>query len=112
MTVTEMAEKLGWEVLVEGEGACREIQTVYCCDLLSFVMGRAPADSAWVTVMGNANAMAVALLADVACVVLAEGAALDADAAVKAKQHQIAVVSSQGLAVYPSAKAVAEVCGL
>lgn len=58
-------------------------------------MGRAPADSAWVTVMGNVNAMAVALLADVACVVLAEGAAFDDDAKKKAEQNDIAVLWSE-----------------
>ena len=57
-------------------------------------MGRAPADSAWATVMGNVNAMAVAVLADVACVVLAEGAALDDDARAKAEQNDIAVLRS------------------
>ena len=38
--------------------------------------------------------MAVAVLADVACVVLAEGAALDDDARAKAEQNDIAVLRS------------------
>ena len=76
MTVRETADILHFEILTGGGALDRPIQSVYSCDLLSFVMGRAPADSAWATVMGNVNAMAVAVLADVACVVLAEGAAL------------------------------------
>ena len=75
MTVRETADILHFEILTGGGALDRPIQSVYSCDLLSFVMGRAPADSAWATVMGNVNAMAVAVLADVACVVLAEGAA-------------------------------------
>ena len=77
MTVRETADILHFEILTGGGALDRPIQSVYSCDLLSFVMGRAPADSAWATVMGNVNAMAVAVLADVACVVLAEGAALE-----------------------------------
>lgn len=94
MTVRETAAAVGLEILVETEGLEREVGPVYCCDLLSFVMGRAPADCAWVTVMGNVNAMAVALLADMACVVLAENAALDDGARAKAEQNDIAVLRS------------------
>ena len=64
MTVEQLAQELGLTVLCGGEPLSRQVESVYSCDLLSFVMGRAPADSAWVTVMGNMNAMAVALLAD------------------------------------------------
>ena len=86
MTVLEIAKALDFEILAGKDALNREVKCIFCCDLLSFVMGRAPADSAWVTVMGNVNAMAVALLADVACVVLAEGAALDEQAAEKAAE--------------------------
>ena len=57
-------------------------------------MGSAPADSAWVTVMGNVNAVAVASMADVACMVLAENAPLDAQAAARAKEHGVTVLRS------------------
>ena len=49
----------------------------FCCDLLSIAMGQAPSGSAWVTVMSNLNTLAVASLADVACVILAENAQTD-----------------------------------
>lgn len=95
MTVKQMAGQAGLKILAGEDSLDREIEGVYSCDLLSFVMGRAPADSAWVTVMGNVNAMAVAMLADVACVVLAEGAALDDDAKNKAEMNDIAVLWSE-----------------
>ena len=69
MRVLELAQTLGWD-LASGDGARELTGGVYCCDLLSIVMGRAPANSLWVTVMGNVNAMAVASLADTACVVI------------------------------------------
>lgn len=94
MTVMEIAQVLHYEVLAGKDALNREVGRVYSCDLLSFVMGRAPADGAWVTVMGNVNAMAVAALADTACIVLAENAALDDDAKSKADQNDIAVLRS------------------
>ena len=63
MTVRETADILHFEILTGGGALDRPIQSVYSCDLLSCVMGRAPADSAWATVMGTVNAMAVAVLA-------------------------------------------------
>ena len=79
MNVKEFAEKLDLKVLVEGDTE-REITGCYIGDLLSWVMGRAPEDSAWLTVMGNINSIAVATLADVSCIVLVENAALDENA--------------------------------
>ena len=55
----------------------KEITGVYIGDLLSWVMGRAKADNAWITIMSNINIVAVASLADVACIILAEGVELD-----------------------------------
>ena len=51
----------------------REIDGCYVGDLLSWVMGRASADNVWITIMSNANIIAVASLIDVSCIILAEG---------------------------------------
>lgn len=101
MTVTEFCKNNGL-TLETGDGS-REITSVYCCDLLSIVMGRAPADCGWVTVMGNMNAIAVAVLADVSCILLAEGMALDKEARAKAEQEQVAVIRTP-LPVYQAAR--------
>ena len=39
MTPIELCEKLGFRVVCEGEGRERELHGIYCCDLLSVVMG-------------------------------------------------------------------------
>lgn len=67
----------------------REITGVYCCDLLSLVMGNAPAGCAWVTVMGNVNAVAVASLAEIGVIIVAQGAAIDPVAVTKAQENGI-----------------------
>ena len=57
----------------------REIKGVYIGDLLSWVMGRASEDNAWITIMSNTNVIAVATLTDVSCIILAEGVTLESD---------------------------------
>lgn len=103
MNTTELAEKAGLRPLHLAEE--RPVTGVYCCDLLSIVMGRAPADSAWVTVMGNVNAVAVAVLADVACIVLAEGMPFDDEARVRCEEQGVTVFATD-LPVYEAAAAI------
>lgn len=106
MTVTELQEKLSLKLLAGEAGAGRAVTGCYIGDLLSWVMGRAPADSAWITVMGNVNAIAVARLADVGCILLCEDAHLDADAKERADLNGIPVLQSEQSA-YPLALALA-----
>ena len=91
MTTKEIIGKLNLDTLVEGD-LDREVTSCYIGDLLSWVMGRAPEDSAWLTVMGNINSIAVATLADVSCIVLVENAALDAEAKAKAEIHGVTIL--------------------
>ena len=93
MTVKNLIEKLKLKVLVEDD-LDREITDCYVGDLLSWVMGRAPADSAWLTVMGNINSIAVATLADVACIILVENAALDDNARMNAEMHGVNILTT------------------
>lgn len=89
------------QVLVQGDPE-REISKVFCCDLLSIAMGKAPANSVWVTVMGNKNTLAVASLTDTACIILAEGVTLDEGTLKQAETEGIAVLAS-GLPVFDMA---------
>ena len=76
MTVTELAAACGFTVAA-GPDTDRPVDGCYCGDLLSWVMGRAQADCAWITIMSNVNVVAVGSLADVACVILSEGVTAD-----------------------------------
>lgn len=95
MTVQNLIDSGVFGVLNVGEDPGREITVPFCCDLLSIAMGRAPAGCAWVTVMGNMNTLAVASLADVACIIMAEGAALDEIAVKKAREQEITVLGTE-----------------
>ena len=92
-TVAELAKRLGLSE-VNLARPDRTVDGGYVGDLLSWVMGRAPADGAWVTVMTNVNVIAVAALSDVACVILAEGAELDETAIERARAQEINVLAS------------------
>lgn len=76
MKVNELAALEGFSVISMPEGD-RDITHVYIGDLLSWVMGRAKQNDAWITIMSNINIIAVASLADVSCIILAEGVKLD-----------------------------------
>ena len=94
MKVIDLMKANLFELVNEGENIQREISSPYCCDLLSIAMGRMKADSAWVTVMGNINTLAVATLADASCIILAEGSQLDEAATNKAKEQGITVLQT------------------
>lgn len=111
MNPIQLGNELDWRVACPGEGAKREIRGIYCCDLLSIVMGRAKADDAWFTVMANINTIAVAVLADVACVVLAEGMRLDADSLKKAEAQGVCVLMTES-PVFEASRALANRLGL
>lgn len=94
MTVQELSSKAGFVPVLLPDGE-REIDGAYCGDLLSWVMGRAQSDNAWITIMSNINVVAVASLSDVSCVILAEGVKLDEDALNAAKEKEINILSSE-----------------
>lgn len=91
MTVQELINENIFTNINLGENLNRTISTPYCCDLLSFAMSKAPADSIWITVMANVNTIAVASLTEVACILLAEGAVLDSTALEKVRAQKITV---------------------
>ncbi len=84
----------GFKVVSLPDGE-REINGVYIGDLLSWVMGRAKADNAWITIMSNINIVAVASLADVACIILAEGVELDSTVAQTAELKGVNVLMAE-----------------
>lgn len=106
MKVCEIAEKLSLKPLSLADSS-REVNGVYIGDLLSWVMGRAESGDAWITIMSNINIVAVASLADVACIILAEGVELDGNVAATALQKGINIYTSEKTA-FQLAAALAE----
>lgn len=93
MTVSELIEACDLQAVNLGDPAV-EISGVYSCDLLSIVMSKAFAGCAWITVMGNMNAVAVASLAEIGVIVLADGAKPDPNAIKKAEENGVNILVS------------------
>jgi predicted transcriptional regulator len=110
MTVAQMAQKLNLKILTPGASLEKEVSGCYVGDLLSWVMSRAKSGDAWITIMGNINTIAVSVLADTACIILAESAALDKPAEQKAAEHDVAVLSTEQSA-YELACAIGKILG-
>ncbi len=86
MTVKELTLKYGYKA-VSLPFPDRVITGGYVGDLLSWVMGRATEDCAWITIMTNINIAAVGQLADVAVIIVAEGA-IPEDAVVETAKNK------------------------
>ncbi len=105
MTVNELIQSLSLTPLTLPDGD-REVEGVYIGDLLSWVMGRAQSGNAWVTIMSNLNIVAVATLADVSCIILAEGVTPDEQVMETAKAKEVNILSTDKTA-YETAAALA-----
>ena len=105
MTVQQLIEHNVFRLISKGDALDRTVDDIFCCDLLSIAMSRASAGSAWVTVMANVNTLAVASLADISVIILAEGVSLDLENQKRAEEQGITVLATEE-SVYHAAKVV------
>ncbi len=92
MKTHAVAEKLCLKALAGVLPA--EYSGVYVGDLLSRAMSHVTAGDVWITIMNNVNVIAVASLTEAACVILAEGVAMDEKTLEVAREREIAVFTS------------------
>jgi len=93
MTIRDFVQALDLQVLTSGD-LDLPVENGYCGDLLSWVMGRIPHGSIWITIMSNRNVLAVAVLAEVRAVVFAEGVIPEEDVLEKAREEGITLLTS------------------
>lgn len=103
MTVKDIADKLGLET-VNLANAEINVAGAYTCDLLSWVIGRAQTNDLLITIMSNANTVAVSVMADLAGIILTEGVKLDEAALAKAKANDVNVFTAKENSFVLSAK--------
>jgi hypothetical protein len=94
MTIRELADMIGATVETGAVDTDRDVTCGYACDLLSWVMSRGREGMAWVTVQAHMNAVAVAVLADMSCVIAAEGVRFDEAVVKKADDEGVALLAS------------------
>lgn len=101
MKVKEIIDSLDLEVVVDGS-LDREVTGVYIGDLLSNVMAKARSGDLWLTIQGHQNVVAVALLTEVAAVIVLEDFDIEERAIQKAREKGVIILKSR-LSAYPLA---------
>ncbi len=94
MTLESFLIKIDGKVLTDNAKDIT-IENIYICDLLSWVMSHAKKGDAWITVLTNVNVPAVALLTEVACVIIPEGISVEELTLKKAKENGILMIGTQ-----------------
>ena len=94
MNVRELAHVMALTEFIMPEPD-REVSGGYVGDLLSWVMGRAQTGNVWLTIMSNQNVAAVAVLAEVGCVLLAEGVQPDEALRTRAAENGVNLLGSE-----------------
>lgn len=94
MTLEKLLHKIKGKVITENTKEIT-IDNIYICDLLSWVMSHAKKGDAWITVLTNVNVPAVALLAEVGCVIIPEDIQVEELTLRKAKENGIIIIGTQ-----------------
>ena len=84
MTVKELIELTGATDMTLDSPKDTEVTCGYTCDLLSWVMAHGAPGMAWVTVQTHLNVIAVAVLSEMACVILPESIEMEQESLDKA----------------------------
>ena len=102
MKLADVVRELELEVLA-GPDLEREVTGGYVSDLLSVVMARAKAGQLWITLQGHQNIVAVAVLLELAGVIVAGGIEPDQETREKAEE--------EGINLFTTSLPVVEVAG-
>ena len=92
MTVNDLVERFGLQVVAGHKGLDRRVEDGYCGDLLSEIMGNAPEGCVWLTIQGHQNITAVAVLRSMAAIIVTGGQTPDDETLQKANQEKIPIL--------------------
>ena len=92
MNVKELVEQFKLYVAAGQNELERQIKGGYCGDLLSDVMANAPVGCIWLTVQAHQNIVKVAVLREMAAIVLTGGQAPDQETIQQADQEGVPVL--------------------
>jgi len=92
MIVNDLVERFGLQVVAGDKGLNRQVEDGYCGDLLSEIMGNAPEGCVWLTIQGHQNIVAVAVLRNMAAIIVTGGQTPDEETLQKANQEGIPIL--------------------
>jgi predicted transcriptional regulator len=92
VNVKELVQRFNLHVAAGQKELDRRIQGGYCGDLLSDVMANAPDGCIWLTVQTHQNIVSVAVLHEMAAIVLTGGHAPDQETIDKAEEESVPIL--------------------
>lgn len=95
MQAAELAAEFNLKVVAGADSLRREVNGGHCGDLLSEVMANAPAGSVWLTIQTHQNIVAVAVLKEMAAIVLTGGNVPDEATIQKADEEKIPIMLTE-----------------
>ncbi|MDA8155262.1 MAG: DRTGG domain-containing protein [Actinomycetota bacterium] len=93
MKIAEIADKLGLEVVNEGQWE-REAKCCYASDMLSDVLANGGEGCLWITRQSHPNIVAVAAIRGMAGIIITGGKQINPDTIEKAGQEQVMIFST------------------
>lgn len=108
MKIKELIETTGWHLVTEELDLDKEVKGAYVGDLLSWVMGNGEPDAAWVTVQIHTNVVAVALLREFSCVIIADNANISDEMLEAAKEEGLVLIESK-ISAFETCKKLVEI---
>lgn len=94
MKIETVVEKLGLKLLCGAEAIGKQVEGVYICDLLSWVMGNGKKGDVWITVQTHLNIIAVASLLEMPMIIVPECIEVETETLEKAEQEGIVICQS------------------
>jgi len=92
MKVAELVEQFDLTVAAGENGLERLIKGGYCGDLLSEIMANAPTGCVWLTIQVHQNIVAVAVLREMAAIILVGGNSPDEETKAKSDEEGIPIL--------------------
>lgn len=94
MTLADLVSRLDLRVFTPGPGLDRPVLGGYCGDLLSDVIGHGRKGDLWLTIQVHPNVVAVAVLKDLAAIVLVNGREPSAETLEQAAREKVTVLGA------------------
>ncbi|MBN2062121.1 MAG: serine kinase [Deltaproteobacteria bacterium] len=94
MKVKDVREKFNLDIAAGSKGLDREVKGGYCGDLLSDVMANTGNGDIWFTVQAHQNILAVAVLKELAGIIIVNGHKPDEETTKKANDEGIPILTT------------------
>ncbi len=94
ITLGEIADQLSLSVQTAPHRLSNEVRGGCACDLLSAVMANAQPGDVWLTVQSHANIVAVAVMLDLAGIIVTGGVEVMPDTIQKAAQEEVPILTT------------------